>query len=178
MKTLINTLLLIFISISCSLGQDSDKREVGIRMNSLNSFDLLFKKKIFENTYGRLRLANANINLSGGENQNTRFSMSGSVALGLEKRKVLTDEFNFIYGIEGILGGIFNRSRETNTGSYRAGLGLVIGWNYRLSNNITLGVETIPTLTYSRNYGSVNSTHNIDAGFNTGGVSLTATYRY
>jgi|GEM_PF-6527436 len=112
MKTLINTLLLIFISISCSLGQDSDKSEVGIRMNSLNSFDLLFKKKIFENTYGRLRLANANINLSGGENQNTRFSMSGSVALGLEKRKVLTDEFNFIYGIEGILGGLLTLEKS------------------------------------------------------------------
>ncbi len=178
MKTFVNTFFIILFTFTISWSQDSPNREVGIRFNNLDNFDLLFKKKISETTYRRLRLASVGINISGRESQDTRFNIAGNIAAGLEKRKALTNRFNFIYGFEGLLGLSLNRVSDNTSGTYRAGIGAVLGWNYKLNNNITLGAEIIPSLTYSTNFGNDIQTHNISAGFSTSSTSLTATYGF
>lgn len=178
MKTIVNTLVILVISVCTTYGQFSHDREVGIRFNNINDYDLLFKKKISDNSYRRIRIANLNMSLRDGENQDLRFGLGANIALGIEKRKALTEEFNFIYGLEGILGANYSRFRDDNSGSYNAGVGFVIGWNYQLNENITLGVETIPSIMYTTNLGDITRTHNINAGFSTGAASLTATYGF
>lgn len=178
MKTIINTTLLILLTSAISFAQESLEKEIGIRFSNLDNYDLIFKKKVSENTYRRIRLANVGVNISSRESLDTRYSFTGSIAAGLEKRKALNNEFNFIYGFEGLLGLSYNRVSGESSGIYRAGIGALIGWNYKLNNHITLGAEIIPSLTYSTNFGGDPRTHNINANFSTSSASLTATYGF
>ena len=178
MKTIISTLFIVAITALSSFSQDSPNKEIGIRFNDLNNYDLLFKKKLSDNTYRRLRIASIAINISGRESQDTRFSFAGNIAAGIEKRKALTNRFNFIYGWEGLLGLSLNRVSGENSGTYRAGIGAIIGWNYKLSDQITLGVEIIPSLTYTSSFGIPDRIQTINLGYSTSSASLTATYGF
>lgn len=179
MKILLKTIILLVLPFTCIIGQDNyDNQEVGVRLNSLNNYDLIYKNQISENKYLRLRTVDVNFSIISRENFSNQYRMGVGLAIGVEHRKTLTDQFEFILGYEAIAGINYFNSGDSSFGTYNFGVGVVIGFNYKLTDRINLGVETIPSIIHSRNYGDSQSTSSTNIGFNSSDVNLLATYRF
>ena len=196
MKTF--SLLFIFL---CLLGntlyaQEATPREIGIRINSLSSFGMIYKKQLRENTYRRYRLAFGDItaNFRKGYNQ---FGLSVGGAIGREKRRPITDRLQFIYGTEFLtslgVNSVSSGSITVDNGNGGSttiygnkvvvvtpsvGIGLVLGAQYSLNSRWYVSAELIPSITASGTFGNGTSIVGIHAGFNSSSAGLTAAYRF
>ena len=179
MKNLLKTIILIVMPLTCIISQENyDNQEVGVRLNTLNNYDLIYKNQISENKYLRLRTVDVNFSVSSREFGSNQYRMGAGIAIGVERRKALTDRFDFILGYEAIASLNYFKSGDNSTGNYRMGAGCVIGFNYKFTDRINFGVETIPSITHSRNFGDTQKIASTNIGFNSADVNLLATYRF
>ena len=179
MKNLLKTIILIILPLTCIISQENfDNQEVGVRLNSLNNYDLIYKNQISENKYLRLRTVDVNFSVSSREFGSKQYRMGAGVAIGIERRKALTDQFDLIIGYEAIAGLNYFKSGDNSTGNYRFGAGFVIGFNYKFTDRINFGVETIPSVIHNRNFGDSQRISSTNIGFNSSDVNLLATYRF
>ncbi|SOD93324.1 hypothetical protein [Spirosoma fluviale] len=194
---LFSILLVAGLLITSSLqAQDSPAREIGLRATGFDSFGLIYKKQLKENTYRRYRLAFGNL----GANfvrSNTLFSFSAGGAMGKEKRRDLSDKLQFIYGTE-LIASVSLNSTTTGTLSVdngaggttiytgsnilvvtpTVGIGFVLGAQYNFNPRWYISAELIPSVTASGAFGNGTSVYSIQAGFNSGSAGITGAYRF
>ena len=179
MKNILLAFMLIILPLSCILGQeDYDNKEIGVRMSSFDIYELIYKNQISDNKYLRLRTIDINFSVRTRAETSNQYRMGGGFAIGVEKRKTLTDRFEFILGYELIAHLNYYKNGEQSVGNYSFGAGFVIGFNYKLTDRINIGIETIPTIMHSINFGDIQTTATTDIDFNSSDVNLLATYRF
>lgn len=189
------TISLCLLSFSL-FAQEATPREIGVRINSLNNFGMIYKKQLRENTYRRYRLAFGDLtaNFRKGYNQ---FGFSVGGAVGREKRRPITDRLQFIYGTEFLtslgINSVSSGSVTVDNGNGgtttiygnkviavtpSVGIGLVLGAQYNLNPRWYVSAELIPSVTASGTFGNGTSIIGIHAGFNSSSAGLTAAYRF
>src|SRR5208337_479420 len=94
--------------------------------------------------------------------------------IGFEKRKHINDKSSFYYGLDlltsynsSVTDDIQDQIRFENTSS-SVGLGLVLGWIYNISKDISLAADMIPSINYNYNKSTnIISSSNITSGSTT-----------
>ena len=176
--------------------QDGSSREIGLRATNLNSFGLIYKKQLSENTYRRYRLAFGTLSANF-INSSTIVGFSVGGAIGKEKRRPLSDKLQAVYGTELITSIGLNSSStgnltidngNGNTATYTGnsivvvtpsvGIGFVIGAQYSINPKWYVSAELIPSIAVSGSFGSGASIYSLQAGFNSSSAGLTGAYRF
>ena len=170
--------LLCFISLCLHAQTDKSPRthEIGVRLNGLDDFNLMYKTSIGEDTYRRYRLLLTEIDLvtTDGNNAGT-FSFGGSI--GKERRSDVAEKLQFNRGPELFASVLAVGTDDDFRLQLRPGFGYVLGLQYNLSDQFYVGLETIPSVTLRIDPGDP-VTVGVNAGFNSTAVSLLALYRF
>lgn len=136
------------------------------------------KKQKAENKYNRIRLASANISIA--KFKDLIGSAQLGIALGKEKHLSINDKLSFIKGWEfiGFAGSTFNE--DDNYSVYiTPGIGLVLGFQYEISNRFNIILETIPSVSTSISLASGNVyVTNFKLGFDSDNIALGLMYRF
>jgi hypothetical protein len=197
---LILALLILSMTAHAQLNGDSTKRtkEFLITTTSLTSgnYGLQYKVKVFRKAFLRLGLAYVYDDyLSDNPQVSTSFPTKNygsgfSLTSGLEKRKVISEFFEFSYGLNLIMSGGWTKLRTGNpniaeslrdTKSYfiSPGIGVDLGVIMKIHQNFYLGAEIIPQFLYSYQDNSGNSiTHTFKATLNSQNATLALIYRF
>jgi hypothetical protein len=186
-KFLLSQMLLSAFFLSALNAQTTDpgaqptapvlKREVGIRMSGFDNFDFIYKKQKAENKYSRIRLVSTNFSIS--DFSNFRSSLSMGLAYGREKRTPLNNNFSFIRGWE-----LIGRMHATSINDRLAltltpGIGLVLGFQYDISEKFGVNIETIPSMSTDIRFTSRGTeVSNFNFGFNSNSIALGLMYRF
>ena len=156
------------------------QREIGLRLSGLNTFGFIYKRQVSDFQYRRVRVASGALSVRSGGNIGLDFN----VAFGKEKRQPLGSDFFFHHGAEPFLGAAINgreqRGSRVTIFQLTGGLGYVVGFQKYLSDELTIGIESIPavSLAYSANNVASGSDILFQAGFNANAVALTITYAF
>jgi hypothetical protein len=201
---LILALLIMAMTVHAQVDGDSTKRtkEFLITTTSLTSgnYGLQYKVKVFRKAFLRLGLAYVYDDYRSDKPQvatsypTKNNSYGFSFTSGLEKRKVISDFFEFSYGLNLIMAGGWNKSRTENpniaeslrdTKSYfiSPGISVDLGAIMKIHQNFYLGAEIMPQLLYSYQDNSGNSngglkTHTFRATVNSQNAILALIYRF
>ncbi len=179
MKNLIPVIVLTIVPFFFISAQENyDKQEIGVRLNSNNEYALFYKNQIDKNKYFRLRTVNAFINISDNGSGNNAYNFGFGLAPGVETRKELTEEFDMILGFETLASVSHRKIDDSSQGNYRLGIGFVLGFSYKLTDNINVGIETIPSLIYNASYGGLRNTSFTNVGFNSSSLNFTGMYSF
>ena len=171
------SILLLFLtdqSFAQSLTETSNK-EIGLRINNLRNFDLIYKKQKTENKYSRFRLTSLNTYFI---DTITNSGFSYGAAFGREKRIIISEKVNLIKGWELITGANIN-NYDSPWGSFNVGAGIVLGVQYDFSKHFSINMEAIPAImsTFSYNQDAVNL-KSINLGFGANRAALGLIYRF
>ncbi len=196
-------LIVVFLSMSFGLmAQETVKiKEVGIAFRGLSDFGLTYKT----GTNKSLWRFNA-LNASGSNNIQTSDSlvvsqrnMGFGFAIGKEFRKDITDKLELRYGADLSFNytqytshsddqRVLSSDTEYKSETYRPGINLVFGLNYKISDKVILGAEMLPSISYSTGPTTGNNLYYTSngkgktSGFNYGLSSspllLTLSYRF
>ena len=186
MKTIFDRItvfsLLLFISLACSStleAQSDHNREIGIRFSDFTNFGILYKKKKEENKFRRIRLGLANVAFDSNQGRQN-FSLSSSVAIGIEKRKAISERFHFITGTEFL--GSLNVSLNQNSANVLVipGVGFVLGFQYAISDRFYVSLETIPSVNvrFGFDEDGFQEDLKVTAGFSSRAAALNLVYQF
>ncbi|NJC26908.1 hypothetical protein [Neolewinella antarctica] len=159
------------------LTAQSDIREVGVRFNNFDNFNLLLKKQIDENTYRRYGLLLANVNLLVGENDVRAAQFEVSASIGKERRRDIGNDIQFVTGWQPSIGLGLTASESVTCVSVTPGIGYLLGFQYNISDNFYVAVEAIPSVNFALTVGDIAAAR-LQAGISTAGVGITAVYRF
>lgn len=155
--------------------------ELGLRLFGLNDFDFIYKKQKASEKYRRYRLGYTNFNYSkNGQQRNAIINIA--FAFGYERRRQIAEKLKFINGWE--LLGDFGVSSIKNNDAHQEqvnlspGIGIVLGFQYDISEKFRISLETIPSITasYSLVGGPNPDRFQVNGGFNTSAVALSMVY--
>jgi len=186
---------LLFIQYSSAAQETNSRiRELGINLSGY-TFGIRYKTGN-ENTLLRLTLLSLSGSSSNYKSPSDNESRSNSQGLGfnfgIEKRKHVSDNLNIYYGSDLLTS--YQRSINTNDSplhtytntdlSFSPGLGLLLGFNYKISSKINISAEIMPSISYSFNKsssdydGTITKTTStgINYGLRTNGVNLTLSF--
>lgn len=202
---LIFTLLLIAMTGYAQVNGDSTKRakEFLITTTSLISGDygLQYKVKVFKKSFLRLGLAYVYDDYRSdipkvSTSYATKNSGSGfSITSGLEKRKVISEVFEFSYGLNLVISGGWAKTRTENPNISSAvqitnksyfispGIGFDLGAIMKIHQNFYFGAEIMPQILYSYQNESKSSsgehkTNMFRAVLNSQNATLALIYRF
>jgi hypothetical protein len=156
MKKVAFLLVISFIS-TIILYSQSRIREVGLNYSGYNMFGVRYKAGS-ENSLFRLTLLN--IGGSNWRQQNNSYNYknnSQGIALnaGFEKLKLAAENVYFYYGVD-LMTSYNNQTikdensdLKTTDRTLKTGLGLVLGFAYHFSSNVSLSAEIVPSVWYS-----------------------------
>ena len=157
--------------------------EIGVRFSGLNDFNFLYKKGKSENKFTRYRLGVANFQFAKNDSDSKATNMSLAFGIGFERRKKIVDQLFFIHGFEPSLQVNYHRANGNNTYQFTPRIGYILGIQKDFSNNLSLSLETIPSIaaSFNRNNSSNDNHSNnysIQGGFSTNLLSIGLTYRF
>ena len=201
-KTII---LLIAISISTfAIGQEEKTeqiKEVGLTFRNLDNFGFSYKVGT-EQSLWRFNL----LSISGGidnddeydsdhERDSKRFGFGFKV--GKEYRKPISNKMDFRYGADLSFGYSYRKSNldsksgtsyesEQKNNNYTPGMNMVLGVNYKISEQFVFGAEIMPYLNYSfskekrkvDNAETSTKSNNLSYGISSSSVLLSLAYRF
>ena len=124
--------------------QAQENREIGVRLLASRGSDVIFKKEKQPNRFRRFRVGLSNLGYNDfGGSDNFSFGIGG--ALGWEKRKAIKENIHFITGWE-LQAGV---STFGDNSAGLAGIGYILGFQYRINESLSLGAETIPNVSFN-----------------------------
>jgi hypothetical protein len=172
MKKLLLVLLVLSLTFSISAQQSKKIKEVGIVFSDLDNFGFSYKTGTDRQLYrfNALFLSGSKFNVENdfGDNYNSTYDVSNqdnvfgfNVSVGKEFRKSLSSRVDFRYGLD-LSFNMRNTTdkntyinsqsvlelRSNKTSTYQPGVNLVLGLNYRLSDQFVLGAEVLPYFGY------------------------------
>jgi hypothetical protein len=191
-----NSILLIIALTLVSLtakAQDvsSKTREIGFNLSG-SQFGVRFKtgneKRLFRVTllslYGNSQWSESSSTKSSSNQQGVGFN------IGFEKRKSIGDNLSFYLGsdlltsIDSYKSKMGTADDVYNNSTISAGIGFVMGINFKLSDRINISTEVVPSVIYSHRknesetqFGDTESSSNgINYGLSTQGINLTMSF--
>lgn len=169
------TLLLVFFFTITAEAQLH--REIGLRATGLNNGSLLYRTELANGKWRRLHFGFANLNYS-----STRGNAFGELGVGLaigwENRRRLADRLELLHGWEPFASMTFVTSGNGSAVALAGGVGYVIGFQYELSDHFFMALETTPAITAMINDVGNATRFQVEAGFVSSSVALTAVYRF
>jgi len=185
--------LLVFMQYS-SVAQEANSRirELGINLSG-STFGIRYKTGN-ENNLFRVSLlslgGSSSKYLSASNIESTDNSQGLGFNFGFEKRKLVSDNLNIYYGSDLLTSYQRHISKngsptQTNKGfSFSPGLGLLLGFNFKINSKINISAEVMPSISYSiyKSSSEFNGTTNktsskrFDYGLGTNGVNLTLSF--
>lgn len=156
-------------------------REIGLRMHSLNSFGIIWKKQKAENRFCRFTAAGSNFNFETGEV--TNFSLSSAFAAGVEKRARLTDKVFFIFGPQGLsqLSGAYAlapNSQEAYTVIFSAGIGFLAGFHLDFGQHFYMDLDVTPSVMPFVKFDQFSNLRlGVNGGISNGGAGISLVYK-
>ncbi|NJN77715.1 MAG: hypothetical protein HC803_04780 [Saprospiraceae bacterium] len=178
-------LALFFLGLlSQTFDAAAQDREIGVKLRSLDNFDLVYKTKKADDKFMRYEfgfLSTSLVGTSGSTNFSSVIGFSG----GIEKRKPINEKLQFAHGfLPGIyLDGFYTKNKVSGNEDFdiriRPQLAYVLGVQYHVSENFYFGLEATPSIAAAFGFNENQTlqysfTTNID--FNT--VGITAVYRF
>lgn len=153
--------------------ENTKQKEAGITFRGLSNFGLTYRIGT-ESSLWRFNVLSVRSNLQTTEDllvTRTDFNIGGALKIGKEFRKPIADKFNLRYGLDASFSYYFNKSEnkgltpippsnQTVQHNYSPGINLVFGINYNITNNLILGAEILPELTYRITQSKTSSTNN------------------
>ena len=173
-------LFLVTLFINSALAQTNEnedpKREIGVRMSSLQNFDFMYKKQKKENKYSRIRLMSFDVTLM--DSSNSINSMFLAAAYGKEKRIPVTKRISLVKGWE-LIGALSANQTDNVWGTFYTGAGLVLGVQYDFNKHFAIGMETIPSIVgrFSYSPSHVGFT-GLDFGLGSNKAAISLMYRF
>lgn len=155
----------------------SQKVDLGVRLRSLNNFDFIFKKERNSTRYSRLRIAFSNFTFARNKT-NHRYSWQAGIAAGIENRKALDDQLEFVHGIEPSLTFSYLKTGNDFDLNINPSLGYILGLYYSNSSPFRFGLEAIPSLgmSFKIDQGGLDPDWFINSSFSNSSIALVATY--
>ncbi len=168
--------------------------ELGFNFAGLNSFGVRYRTGT-ENTQLRLTLLSVDGSTNKTKNESdllyTNKSAGIAFNIGFEKRKKLSNNLSFYYGMDLLTSytGGSSKNDQLNSDnkqwSIGSGAGLVLGFAYKFNNDISLSAEVVPSFLYTYSKSTYNSpsektvyiTSDYDYGLGTSGANLTLSFR-
>ncbi len=153
-------------------------KEVGLRLSSVNSFSIIYNKHKKEDIYRRWRFGAAVLGFSS-SNSVQNFNLRANVAVGRERRRQISPNFDFIHGLEFI--GSVGVQADDNRGSLNIspGIGFVFGFQYYISKSFYVGAELIPSIStsFTIDDNGFRDEFNLNGGFSSNSAALKFVYR-
>ena len=152
--------------------------EVGIRLYSFNVFNALVKTQKSENQYIRYSIAITNVNLQRTEKYN--YNGNVSFAAGIENRKSLDDNIDFIHGLEPGFNIDFSSNSEDFDFGLQPYIKYVLGVYYHSdSERFRFGIETTPRFFVNFDFDEQGVVNEWRSGLSLSSrVGLVATYSF
>jgi len=160
MKKIQSLLVAVFISTLAISAQESGSiiRELGIYTGGFNAFGISYKSGT-ENSLFRLSVtpfsSNITQNKTGSEAVDHHNYNECGFNLGFEKRKPISPALSFYIGSDLLNSFSSSNSKggsndyKSNNWGFSTGLGLVVGFNYKINEIIGLSAEAVPSVLYS-----------------------------
>lgn len=194
---------LIFTALTLTLGvmgqENATHKEIGLAFSNLDNFGVSFKTGTNESLWRfSTLLINGSNNKNDYETSERTTNNSGlELKAGKEYRKNIADRFDYRYGMD--LSFSYKREKSelinelpdqydqiTTNNRFSYGINFVLGLNYNLNENIILGAEILPAITYSsmNNKQDINDvettikSHSINYGLSSKSVLLTLGFRF
>ena len=154
-----NVLILLTIIMSYTLMAQQKQKEVGLVFNNLNNFGLSYKtgtnKALWR--FNTMFISGYNINSSSDRDSisdvNNENLFGFGISMGREFRKTISSNFEFRFGADLSFNYRYEKNKRSNNISiittYQPGVNLVLGFNYLLNDNFSIGAELLPNFTYS-----------------------------
>jgi hypothetical protein len=176
-----------------SIAQDLNPttHEIGLNLSGPHTFGVRYRTgsedKLLRLTLLSIEGSNLKNTSSTGVSKNG-FAGAG-FNIGIEKRKPVADNLNFYLGPELLTSYTFNTDKfgtqKTVTWNISAGIGLVLGFVYKINSYIDISAEFLPSINYSLgrsnlNNGGIKSTQKntgITYGLSDTGANLTLSFR-
>jgi hypothetical protein len=196
MKKILSVVIFMVIISFYSFAQDTNSaiHEFGLNLSGPHTFGIRYRSGS-ENTLLRITLSSVE-----GSNQNSKavsstskFGSAGvALNIGFEKRKPLSDNLKYYIGSDLLTSfgsntaNYDNLLQKSDTWTFSGGLGLVLGFVYRINKDLDISAEVLPSISYS--YGktttssSAGQTIQTNTGINYGlsdtGANLTLSFRF
>ena len=186
LNALLRSLALLFCMVSAGslFAQSTDvmvNHELGLRMFGIGDFDLIYKKQLEASKFYRYRLGFANFNYTKIDRNRTA-DFNAGFAAGPERRREVAEKLKFIHGWE-LLGNFGISSQKNNSQhieqiSLSAGVGIVLGFQYDVSEKFHISLEAIPAARASYTLVSDPSPDRfqVNGGFDTDAVGVSLVY--
>ena len=156
--------------------QDDPKREIGVRMSSLQNFDFMYKNQKKENKYSRIRLMSFDVTLL--DSSNSINSMFLAAAYGREKRFPVTKRISLVKGWE-LIGAVSANQTDNIWGTFYTGAGLVLGVQYDFNDHFSMSMETIPSIVGRFSYSPSHVAFTgLDFGLGSNKAAISLMYRF
>lgn len=183
---ILHSYALVIAGIILSTSLTAQHKEVAVRLlnlGDLSSTEFMYKKQKTATTYRRYRLWSGNLNFTFLDEDVSRTGIGGGFSTGLENRKRISDRAQFIHGLEvGLSFNYFKEADNTSRRAFSASLGYVLGLQYSISPAFAVGIETIPSLSYTGNRTKNNSftdtSHRLGLNFSSSNIAFTGVYRW
>ena len=185
MKRLLILLILTFLFAGNIFSQDSSKsNEIGIYFTSTSRFGLRFKlgseNIMFRITALALYLTDEETET---EEYTREYNRTGfGLNFGLETPISITKDFNFFYGGEFMLEYSY-RATHTDTyhdkdKNYEAGLGIILGFAYKINQDFIVSAEIVPKYYYSYDESSNQNSKTYGFRLTNDYAGITVGYRF
>jgi hypothetical protein len=169
----------------------SKTREIGFNLSG-SQFGVRYKTGN-EKTLFRVTLLSLDGSSQWGDSQSSSSSnhqQGIGFNIGFEKRKPIGDNISFYLGSDLLTSFDSYQSKIESTGdryknsTLSAGLGFVMGVNFKLTDRINISTEVVPSVVYSKRksesetqFGDTESTSNLlNYGLSTQGINLTMSF--
>lgn len=181
MKNVLKTsLALLFLISSISINAQTIEKEVGLILNNLSDFGIVFKKQTKENSYLQLNVLNMTSTVQNDDFGNG-YNFGAGLSVGFEKRKPISEKLFFMHGFQPFLFVNYSGDSESDLFNYNInpGLGYMLGFILNAGKNVRIGLQTAPNINFSfRRDNTEPVTESFRYGFGLGNFnsSLTITY--
>lgn len=173
-------LLLFIFTLICSVfsleAQTEPKHELGLRLTSLNDFSVIYYKQADENKYHRFRIGRFGVDAAFGED-NGFFDISLAASYGIEKRREIFENLDFVSGPEFVLGLFADDITDEGDFSMSLGVGYILGFHWHLSEAFYVGIEHIPGISVFIPF-SEGDPIQLGLGFNIAAISFKAVHKF
>jgi len=150
--------------------------ELGFRFNSLNSFNAIIKTQKSESQYIRYSLAVSNLTIERTTKYN--FDWNLSFAAGIENRKLIDENIEFVHGLEPGFDIDFSSNSVDFDIGVRPYIGYIFGAYFQTKNDrFRFGIETAPRFYVDFDFNEQGVVNEWKTGLNiTSRVGLVLTY--
>lgn len=171
-------LVLVFLHVLPSLQAQERQHELGLRLSGLQDFDFIYKKSDNGIKFKRYRLAVGDVYLVLRESNQMNFNLA--YAQGIEKRKNIGKNVQFIHGWEPGLYVSLNSQGDNFNGTAGVFIGYVLGFQINIGEHFYVNLEAIPSLRVADLFSDNDDDTGlvVNAGFDSNAVALTLSYTF